>query len=185
MTLHAVVAADVWFEYLMLSVRTPSLTRAFEVITFFGEPTTIIGLAGLVGLALLSSSRGRSFIAGFVIALAGGGASGLALKYIVQRARPGGLLPAIAETGYSFPSGHAVGSMVFYGFIAFMLCRLYPRYAKVVVATATLVILIIGFSRLYLGVHFPSDVVAGYLLGGAWLLVGMRVVGRQASRLPD
>ena len=181
MILHAIAAADLWFEHLMLSVRTPFLTRAFEVITFFGEPTTIIGLTGLVGLALLSSPRGRSFIAGFVIALAGGGASGLALKYIVQRARPGDPLPAIVETGYSFPSGHAVGSMVFYGFIAFLLCRLYPRYAKAVVAAAALIILIIGFSRLYLGVHFPSDVIAGYLLGGVWLLVGMRVVGRSEN----
>ncbi len=184
MTLHAVVAADVWFEYLMLSVRTPSLTRAFEGVTFFGNSFVIMAFALAVGLGLLLSPRLRAFLAGFVVALAGAGISGLALKYLVQRARPDGLLPAIAETGYSFPSAHAVGSMVFYGFIAFMLCRLYPRYAKVVVAAATLVVLIIGFSRLYLGVHFPSDVVAGYLLGGAWLLVGMRVVGRPASRLP-
>ena len=181
MILHTVVAADLWFEHLMVSIRTPFLVRLFEAVTFFGKSFVIIAFAIVVGLVLLSLPRVRLFLPGFVVALAGAGSSGLALKYIVQRARPAGLLPAIAETGYSFPSGHSVASSVFYGFIAFILCRLYPRYAKVVVATTVLVILAIGFSRLYLGVHFPSDVIAGYLLGGVWLLIGMRVVGKPRS----
>ncbi len=177
MILHTIVSADIWFEHLMLTIRTPLMVRVFEIVTFFGEPTTIIGFAGVVGLTLLYTPRGRLFVIGFVTTLAGAAASGFALKDIVMRARPGGLIPAIRETGFSFPSGHATGSMAFYGFVAFLLCRWYPRYAKAIIATTTALVLMIGFSRLYLGVHFPSDVIAGYLLSILWLAIGIRIVG--------
>lgn len=177
MMLQTIISADMWFENLMLAIRTPLMVRVFEVVTFFGEPTTIIGFAGVVGLALLYTPRGRAFVIGFVTTLAGAAASGFALKDIVMRARPSGLIPAIHETGFSFPSGHATGSMAFYGFTAFLLCRWYPRYTKAIVATTTVIVLAIGFSRLYLGAHFPSDIIGGYLLGGLWLAIGMRIVG--------
>ncbi|HUY05437.1 MAG TPA: phosphatase PAP2 family protein [Candidatus Paceibacterota bacterium] len=179
MILQTIVSADAWFEHLMLAIRTPLMVRVFAVVTFFGEPTTIIALAGVMGLALLYWPRGRSFVIGFVTTLAGAAATGLALKDIVKRARPSGLIPAIRETGFSFPSGHATGSMAFYGFTAFLLCKLYPRYAKAVIATTTVLVLAIGFSRLYLGVHFPSDVIGGYLLGGLWLFIGVTIVERR------
>jgi undecaprenyl-diphosphatase len=137
-----------WFENMMLAIRTPLMVRVFEAVTFFGEPTTIVGFA---------------------------------LKDLVRRARPDGLIPAIRETGFSFPSGHATGSMAFYGFTAFILCRLYPRYAKAVVTIAAVIILTIGMSRLYLGVHFPSDVVGGYLVGGLWLFIGIKAVQRRST----
>ncbi len=174
--INSIISFDTWFENLMLALRTPLMVRVSEIVTFFGEPTTIIGLAGVVGLALLYSPRGRSFVIGFVTTLAGAALTGFVLKDIVMRARPSGLIPAIRETGFSFPSGHATGSMAFYGFTAFILCRLYPRYAKAVIAAATVLVLSIGMSRLYLGVHFPSDVIAGYLVGGLWLAIGIRIV---------
>ena len=179
MILQSIISADTWFENLMLAIRTPLTVRVFEVITFFGEPTTIIGFAGVIGLALLYTPRGRAFVVSFVTTLAGAAATGFALKDIVKRARPDGLIPAIRETGFSFPSGHATGSMAFYGFTAFILCKLYPRYAKAAIAAATVLILAIGFSRLYLGAHFPSDVIAGYLLGGVWVFIGIKIAGRR------
>ncbi len=179
MMLQTIVSADMWFENLMLAVRTPLMVRMFEAVTFFGEPTTIIGFAGIVGLTLLYLPRGRAFVVGFVATLAGAAATGFALKDIVKRARPDGLIPAIHETGFSFPSGHATGSMAFYGFTAFILCRWYPRYAKAIVAATTIIVLAIGFSRLYLGAHFPSDVIAGYLLGGVWVFIGIKIAGRR------
>ncbi|MHB8860485.1 MAG: phosphatase PAP2 family protein [Minisyncoccota bacterium] len=182
----AVISFDVWFENLMLAIRTPFWLRAFEAVTFFGSSEmrspTIIVLAGVVGIVLLARPRYRPFLAGFVTTLAGAAVSGLALKDIVQRARPDGLIPAITESGFSFPSGHAVASMAFYGFVAFLLCRQYPRHAKLIGAAAAAIILAIGFSRLYLGVHFPSDVIAGYVLGGLWLLIGIEITNRFLRR---
>jgi undecaprenyl-diphosphatase len=62
-----------------------------------------------------------------------------------------------------------------------MLHKQYPKYSRSIVSIAVLIILTIGFSRLYLGVHFPSDVIAGYLLGGVWLLLGIEVIGWKLS----
>lgn len=180
--INSVVSFDWWFENLMLAIRTPFFLRVFEVVTFFGEPTTIIGLSAIVGLILFSSPRRRLLLAGFIVTLGGAALSGFALKDIVMRARPTGLIPFIHDTGFSFPSGHATGSMAFYGFIAFLISRSYPQHTFAVTIIAVFIILGIGFSRLYLGVHFPSDVIAGYALGGLWLLVGMRLVGKPAHR---
>ncbi|HEX6922907.1 MAG TPA: phosphatase PAP2 family protein, partial [Bacillales bacterium] len=99
---------------------------------------------------------------------------------IFQRQRPE-IHRLIEVTGYSFPSGHAMGSFVFYGMLGyFFILFLKSEYLK---AGSTLLmaglIFMIGFSRVYLGVHYPSDVLAGFAAGGAWLticIIGLKVV---------
>ena len=177
MILNFIVTTDWWFENLLLHLRTPFLVQVFESVTFFGNPLTITVLAGIIALFLLASPRFRPYLKGYIVTLSGAALSGYALKEIIRRARPDGLIPALAQPGFSFPSGHATASMVLYGFLAFLLCREYPHRRKLVVLITLITILIIGFSRLYLGVHFPSDVIGGYALGGLWLLIGMRVTG--------
>jgi len=91
------------------------------------------------------------------------------LKHLFERARPEAF-QIVAESGFSFPSGHAMVSLCFYGIVAFLIVRkrsLQWRIAGAVVAT--LLIVGIGVSRIYLGVHYPSDVVAGYAAGATWL----------------
>lgn len=177
----SVVAADLWFENVMLSIRSPYFLHLASLVTFFGNTTTVIAIAGIIGAFLLYTRPLRSFFAGLIITLAGAAASASLIKELVGRARPGGLIQAVAETSYSFPSGHATASLALYGFIAFMLGRVYPQYRKIFVLVAALSILSIGFSRLYLGVHFPSDVLAGYLVGGLWLFVGIAITNRQRA----
>lgn len=172
--INFILMIDAWFEHLMLSVRTPFFVEFFSGVTFFGDILTVIIIAALVSIFLLSAPR-RMYIAGLVTTLFGAVASVYVLKTFIAQARPGGLLPAISETSFSFPSWHAAASVALYGFIAFLLCRLYPERKRAVTIVATILILLIGFSRLYLGVHFPSDVIAGYLLGGLWLYIGIRV----------
>ncbi|MFZ2500507.1 MAG: phosphatase PAP2 family protein [Minisyncoccia bacterium] len=176
--INSILVADVWLENLLFSVRTPLGLQVFESITFFGDAITIIGIAGIIGLFLFFSKSTRPYLAGLIITLCGAVASEYVLKELVGRVRPGGLIPAIVETSPSFPSGHATASMALYGFIAFILCRWYPQHRRMVIAIATIIILAIGFSRLYLGVHFPSDVIAGYILGWLWLLVGVKIINR-------
>ena len=179
--MNTMFAADLWFENLMLAVRTPSVLRVAEAVTFFGEATTVLALAALGGLFLLSSATRRAYLAGLVASLAGATASAYALKLFVARPRPTGLIPAFTETAFSFPSYHAVAAVAFYGFIAFFLCKTYPSYRMVILTAFVAIALAIGFSRLYLGVHFPSDVIGGYALGALWLYLGVRLTRKFAA----
>lgn len=98
------------------------------------------------------------------------------LKQIIQRPRPD-IMPSVVETSYSFPSGHAMNSSVFYLTIAFYTYH-FTRKKKlslVVTGGAIVLLLLIGFSRVYLGVHYPSDVVAGYVVGVWWLTTAILI----------
>ena len=137
----------------------------------------VIGIMAIAGLFLLSYKKSfQRSAAGLAVSVLGAGGTGYVLKMIVERGRPSDSISALTETSFSYPSVHATFSVALYGFLAYVLCKRYPHHAPMIVTFATILILAIGFSRLYLGVHFPSDVLAGYLLGGLWLLVGIGVV---------
>ena len=176
--IHTILSADAWFENWMLSLRTPFFLQAFNGVTWFGNTATVIGIAALIGIFCLYHTPYRRYLAGFVVTLGGAAATAYALKEIIGRARPGGLIPSAVESSFSFPSGHATLGVALYGFIAFILCRRYPERAKAIIVTAAIVILAIGFSRLYLGLHFPTDVIGGYLVGVLWLFFGIEITKR-------
>ena len=121
---------------------------------------------------------------GWVAALAGGALLDVALKLIFRRPRPTWDMPFLAEEGWSFPSGHAMGSLVAYGMLAYLLV-LHPKSKGArlaILAITALLVLAIGFTRLYLGVHYFSDVIAGYAAGTVWLAVcisGLEVLRRK------
>jgi len=171
-----VLNADVWFENLLLGVRTSFLLRVFSFVTILGNTFVIIGITGIIGAFLFFSKKHYgAYVSGLATAVMGASGTNYLMKTLIERARPGELFSYTVETSFSFPSGHATLAMALYGFFAFILCKLYPKNTVVIITLATLVILAIGFSRLYLGVHFPSDVFAGYILGGLWLLIGIEV----------
>jgi undecaprenyl-diphosphatase len=176
------VNTDAWFEGLLFSVRNPSLLKLFDLVTYLGNTAVVAGIGGLSVISLWFFKMRRSYAVGLAATLVGAAATGYMMKILVARARPGGLIPTAIETSFSFPSGHALASAALYGFITFFLCKLYPEKKTTVTVVAGVIILIIGFSRLYLGVHFPSDVIAGYLIGGLWLLVGIEVTKRLQDR---
>ncbi len=100
------------------------------------------------------------------------------LKLVFSRARPR-LFEKVALPGdYSFPSGHAMAAMGVYGVVAAVLIALYPRARRVVIVAAILLIALIGFSRIYLGVHWPFDVVGGFLGGVPPLVVSVHLLHR-------
>lgn len=94
-----------------------------------------------------------------------------ALKHFFQRHRPQFQNPFVVEASWSFPSGHAMGSLIGYGLLAYLLWQTVPRprLRLVVVISIALLVSAIGFSRLYLGAHYFSDVVGGYAAGIGWL----------------
>ncbi len=90
------------------------------------------------------------------------------LKLFFAKPRPQLWTPLIVEHSYSFPSGHALGSAVLYGFLAVLLADRYPRYRVVIYSIALIIVGSIGLSRLFLGVHYPTDIMAGYSIGLLW-----------------
>ena len=93
------------------------------------------------------------------------------LKVIIQRPRPE-LLRLIEISGFSFPSGHSMTSMSFYGFLIYLSIRYFKHWSKYCIAGILgILVLAIGCSRVYLGVHYASDVLAGFIFGIAWLIV--------------
>lgn len=164
---------------------TPLGVDVLAALTRLGDTWLIsaIGMAGAAGLAL---RRRLVLLAGWAAAFAGGGLLVLALKAAFHRTRPELDAPLATASGWSFPSGHAMGAMLAYGMVTYLLVLRFGRApAPFIVAAASALVLAIGFSRIYLGVHYFSDVVGGYLSGIAWLAVcvsAMEIARRHARR---
>jgi membrane-associated phospholipid phosphatase len=157
-------------ESLRMQLPLPVL-RGIVAVTHLGDLWWVAPAATLVALLLLLRRHWQ--LAGiWVIALLGILPINGSLKAQFQRVRPLHDHGFIVEPGWSFPSGHAFGSIVFYGMLAYALLRLLPqRFHRVVIAAAVLLIGVVGFSRILLQVHYFSDVMAGYAAGAAWLVL--------------
>ena len=163
-------------------LTTPALTTFFLVVTALGSMEAI-ALVSLVGAVVFGAWRRWLLFGTWVIAAGGSVVLILLLKALFARPRPYFEQPLLLETYYSFPSGHAMEAVVLYGMLAYfavLALRTWRARAAVVFGTSLLVLLI-GFSRMYLGVHYFSDVVAGFAAGGVWLstcITAMEVVRR-------
>jgi len=161
----------------------------FNAISLLGSPVTLTILALAVAL-LLAARREWIVLAGWLAAFAGGGLLDVVLKLVIRRPRPPGAAAFLQHFSWSFPSGHAMASLIGYGMLAYVLTLLWihRRSAQIaVVLGAALLIIAIGFSRLYLGVHYFSDVVGGYAAGVLWLsacISGLEVACRWRAGLP-
>ncbi|HMN74515.1 MAG TPA: phosphatase PAP2 family protein [Burkholderiaceae bacterium] len=157
------------------SVSAPAL-QAFEWISWLGNGTVLAVLCAIV--AAMLAARGERLLAiGVVLAIGGNGVLNAALKRIFERARPpeDGVLQQFH--GWSFPSGHAAGAMVAYGFLGYLALRLLPpRLHAPCLAIAAALVLLVGASRVFLAAHYASDVLAGFASGTAWLLACILVV---------
>ena len=165
---------------------TRPLTEFFEAVTTLGNG---IVLAGVAAIAAYLLARRRYHPEAVLMVLAYGGAQVLSfsLKQAFRRDRPFFTDPLATLSTYSFPSGHATVSIAVYGALTLVLLRRLRGPARVLCfAAAVLLVSLIGFSRMYLGVHFLSDVLAGYSVGLAWLALCVVVLDlhhRRRSRL--
>lgn len=153
--------------------RDPALVAIARFITFLGEPTVLIS-AGVV-FALIMWRRGhlRTGLTLVAVTMIGRGVSELQ-KYEVARVRPA-LEPHLTLVkSSSFPSGHSASSMIFYLTLALVLTHR-SRWRHLAAAAAILMSLLIGLSRVMLGVHWPSDVIGGWTFGLLWVLLTLRV----------
>ena len=145
--------------------------QVFALLTRLADTATVTGVCILVAALLVW--RGRRWLAlGWVLAVAGTGVLNTTLKQIFERVRPVHDDGLVVAHGFSFPSGHSSGSVVMFGMLAYVLCRFVPlRWQLPLVLAAVALAFSVGVSRVFLRVHFASDVLAGFASGTAWLVV--------------
>ncbi|MGB3199925.1 MAG: phosphatase PAP2 family protein [Nodosilinea sp.] len=146
----------------------PALDQIMLTTTHLGDPEIVVPLTCIGVIWLWWRWRWR-VAAIFAITCIGGAVLSTGFKLFFGKARPELWSQLITETSYSFPSGHALGAMVLYGFSAYLMAQRFQLQKGWVYGIAVVLIGSIGFSRIYLGVHWPTDVVAGYSIGFLWL----------------
>ena len=147
----------------IISFQNDTLTNIMKVITSLANPLTIVSLCLISLLSLIWKYKASIYL---IIVTIISTVFNFLIKNIVLRTRPDHLR-LIEETGYSFPSGHAMGSIAFYGFIIFLLSKSkINKNLKIFLSVIIgITIFLIGISRIYVGVHYPSDIIGGFLLG--------------------
>ena len=149
--------------------HSPWLDQVMIGITFLGEPLVLMILSVGFSIILLLQRKWFSVVT-LSILTAGGVELNFLLKDLFARTRPDLWDRILDVRQYSFPSGHAMISLIVYGFIGYWISTHHRRWRNLVISIVTVLILAIGISRLYLGVHWPTDIVAGYAAGVVWLV---------------
>lgn len=159
-----------------------SVMPLLSTVSLLGDTPWVVTMSTLVLLGLLLR-RQWSLSACWTIAQVGILPLAYGIKDRFQRTRPPHDSRFVTDVGWSFPSGHAISSAVFYGMLAYvLLCLLPPRWHRVVIAAAVLLAGLIGISRILLQAHYFSDVVAGYACGLAWLMLCIGLAERLRRR---
>ncbi len=149
----------------------PALTSAMEFFSLVGSPL-FLTILGLIVVGIFIYQKHKRAVVLFLIGMAGELLLDTLLKLFFKRARPEAFFGYALPSSYSFPSGHALGSLCFFGILAWLVtARIKNKIGKTLIwLTAIFLILSIGISRIYLGVHYPSDVLAGFSTGLFWVL---------------
>lgn len=171
-----IISYDNWaHDILVNNLRSDFLTMIMTIITNFGSVFVLVPLALLIFLLSKNKSKGISVSLNLVMITI----INVVLKFIIQRPRPSGF-NIINESGYSFPSGHSMVSTAFYGFLIYLV---YKNVKNVklkwfLYIIIFLLIIFICVSRIYLGVHYASDVIGGFCISISYLMVFVMVIPR-------
>ncbi len=150
-------------------LANPLLDRVMLSITGLGDPAFVVIIIALSAGWLLWRRRWTE-VKILTLACLGALILNQGMKLLFTRPRPTLWPSLLHETSFGFPSGHALGSIVLYGLLAYFYATCHPQHVKGVYIWAAILIGSIGFSRLYLGVHYPTDIIAGYVTGWLWLM---------------
>lgn len=171
-----VVSFDSFVIKLVRGFEQPSLTWVAKVFTYLGSniPIVIICLAVVIWMYKVLHLRREVIF--FAVVILGSAMLNVILKNMFRRIRPD-INRLIDITGYSFPSGHSMAAFTMYGILTYLLWKRFHTTSRrnLVVLLFSVIILCIGLSRIYLGVHYPSDVLGGYLASCAWLMFSIGV----------
>ena len=170
----------------MADQHSPLIDRFMLEVTALGTGMTVLMIVVIAALFLTLTQHKYSAIL-LVVATTGGLVLNGILKLGFDRPRPSVFIPAVDTVSSSFPSGHAMSSAIVYGTVAYLAARLHRRrWARwLVMFFALVVIVLISVSRMYLRVHYPSDVLAGVIIGLAWAgfcMATLEAIQRHALR---
>jgi membrane-associated phospholipid phosphatase len=192
MGIIVLLVASVSFAVIAIAVasRDPILQRELQILmwlhtqrnpAFSGFLLALSHMHGLIGVGLLTlllalvlaSRRKWYWVLSLVLAMGGGMLLNLFLKSMFIRDRPVWEDPVVALSSYSFPSGHTAGATLFYGFLAVYAISHVKEFPwrLVCAAVAVAMVALVAFSRMYLGLHYPSDVLAAMSASAAWLVI--------------
>jgi len=164
------MSLDLLINSKMALLQTPFLTKIMTVITGIGSTTCLAILSIILLCFLLYKKRYQNSLL-LAFGMLGGLLVELSIKAIVQKERPESAL--VEATGYSFPSAHAMMALVFFAILIYTvkddIKSLFLRY--LFIAASIFLVLLVSFSRLYLGVHWLSDAIGGLIIGAIWLLL--------------
>lgn len=166
-----IIEIDEWLIQHIQQFESNGLTKFMKFFSYIGSGSIVVILAIAV-ILLLFLLKHRLEIMMFIVTVSGSALLNDLLKLLFQRTRPI-IHPIIVEAGYSFPSGHSMNAFTLYGIVTILLWRnLSSRSGRsLLIGFSLFMILTIGLSRVYLGVHYPSDVIGAYLASYAWLTV--------------
>ena len=159
---------DTVYNYISNNIINENRTKVVKLITNITSPLGVI-LSAVILIIIIKNKKIKISLA---MDLLGVTIINNLLKVIIARDRPN-INRLVTETGYSFPSGHSITSMVFYGYLIYLIYK-YIDTKKIkipLIIILSLLIVTIGFTRIYLGVHYTSDVIGGFILGVAYLII--------------
>lgn len=162
------IGGDIVILHWIHSLSTPLLDNVFLFFTTMGSVKYVLPLAILILGYLLYKKQRLNFLI-FLFGVGGAAVSNLILKHIFHRTRPSFWHSAVTETGYSFPSGHAMISSALILCLIVMLWN--TRWRVVSIVLGSFIVMMIGISRLYLGVHYPTDIIAGWCVSFIWVAI--------------
>ena len=156
------------YDFISNNIINDNMTNVNKFITWFGG---VIGIAVMFLISLFCIRNKKINIILFVSLIIATLINNYVFKLIFARERPN-INPIVIESGYSFPSGHSMISMVFYGSLIYLAYKYIDNkiFKYVIITCLSLLIILIGFSRIYLGVHYFSDVISGFILGICYLI---------------
>ena len=165
--------------------RPPALVAAARALTWLGSAAVLVPLTLVVGLVARAGDRSWRPLAALALAGIGAWASMAALKGLTARPRPDGAL--VAAGGWAFPSGHSADSAAWWLTAALVAAAWAPRRRRALLAAGAAVALVVGATRVLLGVHHATDVVGGWALGVLWAVAAARLLrgpGRRPAAPP-
>jgi membrane-associated phospholipid phosphatase len=169
---NELVGFDEWINQILAPIRTDGMITVFAWITDLGGSTALAAVA-ITTTGLLWAHCRRNMIASLWLTILGSQISTYAGKYALARPRPEFVTEVTAITP-SFPSAHATSALAVYGFIAYIIARdlMTTRQRFEIIYWTAVLICLISFSRMFLSLHYASDIAAGFLVGSFWLLLG-------------
>ena len=169
---------DEWMNSTIISIRSKKLTNIMSIITNIGSAYSLI----VITILLFCIIKNKKYPIIITINLIASFIIGQILKFIIRRPRPIDTL--IKGIGYSYPSGHSLVSMAYFGLIIYLIgIKINNKNIKnILIIFNTILIILISFSRIYLGVHYLTDIVGGMLLAAIYLIVFINIIKKEPKK---